>query len=75
VPHLLRSLRRYWVRFRCAEAPRFAAVRAGDAWEADFASLADWRSALDALQPPAAQVLDAGERDGALEEYFVRMVS
>jgi len=30
---------------------------------------------MDRLHPPHAELLDAGERDGTLEDYFVRMVS
>lgn len=75
VPDLLKELRRYWVRFRCKGEPPFPALRSGDAWEAEFADLADWRRALDGLRAPEAELLDAGEREGTLEEYFVRMVS
>ena len=73
VAELLAELRRYWVRFRSDEEPRFPAQRTDQAWEAEFTSLAEWRKALDGL--PAEAVLDAGEREGTLEEYFVRMVS
>lgn len=75
VPELLKELRRYWIRFRSSEAPRFAAVRRGDLWEAEFADLTDWRAALEQVQPPRGELVDAGEREGALEDYFVRMVS
>jgi ABC-2 type transport system ATP-binding protein len=75
VAELMRELRRYWVRFRCPGAPPIPAQAAGDAWEAEFQSFPEWRKALDLLHPPTAEVLDAGEREGALEEYFVRMVT
>lgn len=75
VASLVRELRRYWVRFRCPGEPPVPAAREGDAWEAEFSSLEEWRAALDRLRPPAADLLDAGEREGTLEEYFVRMVS
>jgi ABC-2 type transport system ATP-binding protein len=75
VANLLRELRRYWVRFRCAGEPPIPAQRVGDAWEAEFPTLAEWRAALDRLQAPKAELLDAGEREGTLEEYFVRMVA
>ena len=71
VPELLRELRRYWIRFRAAEEVSFAAVRRGDAWEAEFTEVDAWRRALSQV----SEVLDAGEREGALEDYFVRMVS
>lgn len=72
---LQKELRRYWIRFRSSNSPSFAAVRHGDEWEAEFAALADWRRALDTLRAPEAELLDAGEREGALEDYFVRMVA
>jgi ABC-2 type transport system ATP-binding protein len=75
VHELQKELRRYWVRLRCSGTPSFAAVRQGDAWEAEFADLAGWRKALDEIRPPEAELIDAGEREGALEDYFVRMVS
>lgn len=75
VAELLRELRRYWVRFRCPGPPPIPAQPCGDSWEAEFQSFADWRTALDLLQPPTAEILDAGEREGALEDYFVRMVT
>ncbi|MFN3652075.1 MAG: ABC transporter ATP-binding protein [Armatimonadota bacterium] len=75
VDELLRDLRRYWIRFRSAAVPRFAAERKGDLWEAEFSSLPEWRAALDSLREPDAELLDAGEREGALEEYFVHQVS
>ncbi|MCC2667613.1 MAG: transporter ATP-binding protein [Armatimonadetes bacterium] len=90
VGELLRELRRYWIRFRCAGDPPFpaqpatpvgAARREGQDWEAEFTGLAEWRQALDLLGAPGdarrggAELLDAGEREGALEDYFVRMVS
>lgn len=75
VANLLRELRRYWVRFRCAGEPPLLAQRVGDAWEAEFPTLAEWRAALDRLQAPGAELVDAGEREGTLEEYFVRMVA
>ncbi|MGV3724803.1 MAG: ABC transporter ATP-binding protein [Actinomycetota bacterium] len=75
VAELLRELRRYWVRFRCPGAPPIAAQPVGEVWEAEFQSFPEWRKALDVLQPPTAEVLDAGEREGALEDYFVRMVT
>jgi ABC-2 type transport system ATP-binding protein len=75
VHELVRELRRYWVRFRCAGEPPFAAVRHGDAWEAEFADLGQWRKALDQIRALEVDLLDAGEREGALEDYFVRMVS
>jgi ABC-2 type transport system ATP-binding protein len=74
VAGLLADLRRYWIRFRCPGDPPVPAVRTGEGWEAEFTSLAEWRAAMDALKPPA-ELLDAGEREGALEDYFVRMVS
>ena len=75
VADLLRELRRYWIRFRCPGEPPVPAHRVGDAWEAEFDSLPGWRAALDTLQPPAVELLDAGERENTLEDYFVRMVS
>jgi ABC-2 type transport system ATP-binding protein len=75
VADLLRELRRFWVRFTCAGAPPVPAERCGTAWEAEFSALGPWRAALDALKEAAAEVLDAGEREGALEDYFVRMVA
>jgi len=72
---LLRELRRYWLRFRCAGPPPFPAEERDGAWEAEFSDLAAWRAAMDRLHPPHAELLDAGERDGTLEDYFVRMVS
>jgi len=74
VDGLLRELRRYWVRFRAAEPP-VPAEKAGDTWEAEFGDLAAWRHALARLDAAGAEVLDAGEREGALEDYFVRRVS
>jgi ABC-2 type transport system ATP-binding protein len=73
VADLMAELRRYWIRFRSADDPRFPAERIDADWEAEFTSLQDWRAALDSL--PIADILDAGEREGTLEEYFVRMVS
>jgi ABC-2 type transport system ATP-binding protein len=73
VADLMAELRRYWIRFRSADQPRFPAERIDEAWEAEFTTLQDWRAALDSL--PSAGILDAGEREGTLEEYFVRMVS
>jgi ABC-2 type transport system ATP-binding protein len=73
VADLMAELRRYWIRFRSADEPRFPAERIDEAWEAEFTTLQDWRAALDSL--PSAGILDAGEREGTLEEYFVRMVS
>jgi ABC-2 type transport system ATP-binding protein len=75
VPELMKELRRYWVRFRGAGQPPFPALNTGDAWEAEFSNLAGWRAALDQLRLPAWELIDAGEREGALEDYFVRMVS
>lgn len=75
VDELLRELRRYWVRFSAAGEPPLPAQRSGDAWEAEFSNLDAWRKALDSLQAPHARLLDAGEREGTLEEYFVRMVT
>jgi ABC-2 type transport system ATP-binding protein len=75
VEELLRELRRYWVRFRCADAPPVPAERRGDGWEAEFPDLRSWRRALDTLQAPGAELVDAGEREGTLEEYFVGMVA
>ncbi len=75
VASLQRELRRYWVRFRSETAPGFAAVRHGNEWEAEFADLGDWRKALDSIRAPEAELLDAGEREGALEDYFVKMVT
>jgi ABC-2 type transport system ATP-binding protein len=72
---LLHALRRFWIRFRCSEEPPIPAVRHGEFWEAEFPALDDWMAAMEALQPPAVQLLDAGEREGALEDYFVRMVA
>jgi len=75
VADLLRDLRRYWLRFRCPGAPPIPAQADGEVWEADFENFTEWRKALDLLKPPTAEVLDAGERDGTLEDYFVRMVT
>jgi ABC-2 type transport system ATP-binding protein len=75
VQDLLRELRRYWIRFRCPDSPPIPAERAGDGWEAEFPDLESWRRAMDALQAPGAELVDAGEREGALEDYFVRMVA
>lgn len=72
---LLQELRRYWVRFRCEGEPPVPAARANGAWEAEFAEFGAWRAALERLRPPRAELLDAGEREGMLEDYFVRMVS
>jgi ABC-2 type transport system ATP-binding protein len=75
VEELLRELRRHWILFRCPGAAPFPAARRGDAWEAEFTDLCAWRAALQALESGGGELLDAGEREGALEEYFVRMVS
>ena len=76
VPDLQRELRRYWVRFRCQGDLPFPAARREDGdWEAEFPALPEWRAAMDALRPPRAELLDAGEREGTLEDYFVRMVT
>ncbi len=75
VAALRQELRRYWLRFRHTGEPPIPATQVDDAWEADFPDPHSWRRALDALQPPAAELLDAGEREGALEDYFVRMVA
>jgi ABC-2 type transport system ATP-binding protein len=80
VDALLAELRRYWLRFRWkGENPPFPATRCEGApvgtWDAEFTSLAEWRAAMDTLRPPQGELLDAGEREGALEEYFVRMVA
>jgi ABC-2 type transport system ATP-binding protein len=75
VSGLLRELRRYWVRFRCPGEPPFPATREGAEWEAEFSELGDWRAALEKIRPPSAELLDAGEREGTLEDYFVRMVA
>jgi ABC-2 type transport system ATP-binding protein len=72
---LLRELRRYWVRFRCAGNPPVPAERREDAWEAEYPDLVSWRDALDRIDDARAELLDAGERDGTLEDYFVRMVA
>jgi ABC-2 type transport system ATP-binding protein len=76
VAALLRDLRRYWVRFRCAgEPPVPATPAAAGEWEAEFTRLPDWQAALTRLRPAEAELLDAGEREGALEDYFVRQVT
>jgi ABC-type multidrug transport system ATPase subunit len=75
VDALLKELRRYWVRFRTSGETPFPALRQGDALEAEFTDLQQWRKALDQLTSAQAELLDAGEREGALEDYFVRMVS
>ena len=72
---LLRELRRYWVRFRCAGNPPVPAERREDAWEAEYPDLVSWRDALDRINDARAELLDAGEREGTLEDYFVRMVA
>lgn len=75
VADLTRELRRYWIRFRCPDEPPFPAERQNGAWEAEFDRLDAWRSAMDLLRGPGFELLDAGEREGTLEEYFVRMVA
>ena len=80
VDALLAELRRYWLRCRWnGERPPFPATRHEGApagtWDAEFTSLGEWRAALEALRPPQGELLDAGEREGTLEEYFVRMVA
>jgi len=75
VGDLVRELRRYWVHFRCSGEPPLPARQKGELWEAEFSTFAEWRRALEILHAPAAEVIDAGEREGALEDYFVRMVS
>ncbi len=77
VSDLLREVRRYWVRFRCPGQPPIQAKPVGEVgtWEAEFRTLPEWQGALDRLKAPAAELLDAGEREGALEDYFVRKVS
>lgn len=73
VAELTAELRRYWIRFRSEGQPRFPAARVDDCWEAEFTSVPEWRAAMDAVGLEA--LVDAGEREGTLEEYFVRMVS
>ncbi|MBI3912189.1 MAG: ABC transporter ATP-binding protein [Armatimonadetes bacterium] len=73
VDELRSALRRYWVRFRASEPP-LPATRVGEFWEAEFGRLAEWRQALERLRSPLAEVVDAGEREGILEDYFVRVV-
>lgn len=75
VHELLRELRRYWVRFTCGGEPPIPAERKDGVWEAEFPVLDDWRHALDRLKEPHATLLDAGEREGTLEEYFVNRVT
>jgi ABC-2 type transport system ATP-binding protein len=75
VRELLRELRCYWVRFRCDGDPPVRATRDGEEWEAEFRTFEEWRAALERLQPPQVEVLDAGEREGTLEQYFIRMVT
>jgi ABC-2 type transport system ATP-binding protein len=75
VADLLRELRRYWIRFRSGETPPIPASRMGEVWEAEFSNFAEWRRALEQLHPAQFEILDAGEREGALEDYFVRMVT
>jgi ABC-2 type transport system ATP-binding protein len=85
VRELLRHLRRYWVRFGWSGAdppPLAGAQRVSPAtsrasppeYEAETASLAEWRAALVALAEPPATILDAGERQGTLEDYFVHSI-
>ena len=75
VAALLRELRRYWVRFRCAGDPPVPAEYREDVWEAEYPDLVSWRDALDRIDDAHVELLDAGERDGTLEDYFVRMVA
>ena len=78
VADLLRAVRRYWVRFRCPGRPPVDAEpvdAAAGLWEAEYRTPEEWQAVLVSLKPPAAELLDAGEREGALEDYFVRMVS
>lgn len=74
VAGLLQELRRYWIRFRCAGDPPLPATRCDGGWEAEFTTLSDWQQGM-ARVADCGTVLDAGEREGALEDYFVRMVS
>ena len=78
VLELLAELRRFWVRFRpraSAPEPVPPVVSLGDGvWEAGAATLPDWRGLMERLTATGAEILDAGERDDVLEEYFVRMV-
>ncbi len=75
VDELLKELRRYWVRFTCVGEPPLPAERKDGAWEAEFPRLEEWRCALDLLKAPRATLLDAGEREGTLEDYFVNRVT
>jgi ABC-2 type transport system ATP-binding protein len=75
VADLLRELRRYWLRFRCSGEPPIPATRVDTEWEAEFTVLTEWRAAMERLRAPVAELVDAGEREGALEDYFVRMVA
>ncbi len=75
VDELQASLRCYWIRFRHADPPPFPAQRRGDLWESEFPDFPTWRDAIALLRAPTAEVIDAGEREGALESYFVRMVT
>jgi ABC-2 type transport system ATP-binding protein len=75
VDTLLRELRRYWLRFRCDGEPPFPALRRDGTWEAEFAGLDEWRRAMEAVASQGGRVLDGGEREGMLEQYFVGMVS
>ena len=75
VSDLLRDLRRFWVRFRAEEAPRFPARREGDAWVAEFETAAAWQAAVAQLRGLDGRLLDAGEQAGGLEDYFLRKVA
>jgi len=75
VSALTQELRRYWIRFSCEGEPPVAALRKGALWEAEFSDFSQWKEALQSLVPPSGEVIDAGEREGALEAYFLRMTS
>ncbi len=76
VPELLRQLRRYWVRYACAGEPPLPSRRGSEFWEAEFQDLDHWRTQLNLLSESAGcRILDAGEREGTLERYFLDRVA
>jgi ABC-2 type transport system ATP-binding protein len=75
VPDLQCELRRYWLRVRCSDPPPFPAKPEAGSWYAEFSNSADWRCALGSCTRHGAELEDAGEREGSLEEYFVAKVA
>jgi ABC-2 type transport system ATP-binding protein len=75
---LSQSLRRYWIRFRGTEAPAgcpFGVERdAAEGLMARFEARDEHLDGLEWLRAQGREILDVGQTEGVLEEYFVATV-